>query len=64
MWTLNFIDIKSSDIYMQDILHETSNNNNEYKILLKLRYTCVYDINYNSFANSLTNLQTFVSNCT
>ena len=44
------------------MLHEASNINNEYKILPKLTY--VYDINYNSFENSLTNLQTFVSNCT
>jgi hypothetical protein len=55
--------ILSLQTYIQDMLHETSNYNiNEYKILPKLRY--VYYIIYNGFENSLTNLQTFVSNCT
>ena len=28
--------------HIQDMLHETSNNNKEYKILLKLRYICIW----------------------
>ena len=43
------------------MLHQTSNNNNKYKILFKLGYIYINDFNYNSFENSLTNMQTFVS---
>ena len=56
----NFIDIKSSDIYkICYIRHQIIITNPKYYLNWDMIY--VYDMNYNSFENSLTNLQTFVS---